>query len=543
MTNLNAGHSDEVVGGMGVNEYIRVARIYWKSIAVVTIIVTLLATLWGVLQPRIYAAEASAIVLTVGSENVDVLLSGDTLAKSKIKNYESIAESRLLADRVIETANLDTSADALLKTITVSVPLETAEIRISAKSPDPATAQRVADAWITELAKQVQQLETSAAVGAPRAVPLPAVGLVALDMATLPTSPISPNVGLAALFGVAGGLLLAYAAALFRHHLDRRLRSVAEIERLFDVPVIGRLPLDERLSSAGAATLLDAECLELPVSGGRNHAFTEALRALRTNMKFLDVDNPPRVIVVTSSVTSEGKSTVVGNLALTMAAAGDPVVVVDGDLRRPRLAAIFNVVPGVGVTNVLSGQATLSEVLQDWGELANLSVLGSGPTPPNPSELLGSEAMKQMLKTLSAHATVLIDAPPLLAVTDAAILSQLADGVIVVARAGRTTRDELAQAFANLRRVKASILGTIVNCVPTRGVDAYPYYGAYIGEPGDVSSTASEESSQSELSNAVTRIVEDKAHARSAHLVGKPADGAGPDTGPAADHLEASRQH
>lgn len=510
MTNLNAGHSDEVVGGMGVNEYIRVARIYWKSIVVVTVVITLLVTLWSVLQPRIYAAEASAIVLTEGSD-VNTLLSGDTLAKSKIKNYESIAESRLLADRVIETTNLDTTADALLQTITVSVPMETAEVRIKAKSPDPATAQQVADAWINELAKQVQQLETSAAVGGPRSVPLPAVSLVPLDMATLPTDPISPNVRLAVLFGVAGGLLLAYAAALLRHHLDRRLRSAAEIERLFDVPVIGRLPLDEGLRSAAGATLLDAECLELPVSGGRNHAFTEALRGLRTNMKFLDVDNPPRIIVVTSSVTSEGKSTVVGNLALTMAAAGDPVVVVDGNLRRPRIAAIFNLVPGVGVTNVLSGEAKLSEVLQDWGGLENLSVLGSGPTPPNPSELLGSEAMKQMLETLSAQATVLIDAPPLLAVTDAAVLSRVADGVIVVARAGRTTRDELAQAFGSLRRVKATILGTILNCVPTSGVDAYPYNGAYVGAPDDVSSTGLETSSQAELSKAVTRIVEDKA--------------------------------
>lgn len=541
MTNLNAGHSEEATGGMGVNEYIRVARIYWKSITAVAVAITLLVTLWGVLQPRVYAAEASAIVLTVGSENVDVLLSGDALAKSKIKNYESIAESRLLADRVIETANLDTTADALLKTITVSVPLETAEIRISAKSQDPATAQRVADAWINELAKQVQQLETSAAVGAPRSAPLPAVGLVPLDTATLPTNPISPNLSLAALFGAAGGLLLAYAAALLRHHLDRRLRSAADIERLFDVPVIGRLPLDERLSSAGAATLLDAECFELPVSGGRNHAFTEALRGLRTNMKFLDVDNPPRIIVVTSSVTSEGKSTVVGNLALTMAAAGDPVVVVDGDLRRPRIAAIFNLVPGVGVTNVLSGQATLSEVLQDWGEVANLSVLGSGPIPPNPSELLGSEAMNHMLKTLSARATVLIDAPPLLAVTDAAILSQSADGVIVVARAGYTTRDELAQAFGNLRKVKASILGTILNCVPTRGVDAYPYYGAYVGAPDDANSPRLDSSSPSELSNAVTRIVEDKALARSGRPVGEPADGAGPETDHAAKHQDASR--
>lgn len=512
MTNVNAGNSGEVGGGMGVHEHMRVARIYWKSIAVVTVIITLLVTLWAVLQPRLYAAEASAIVLTAGSEDVSLLLSGDTLAKSKIKSYESIAESRLLADRVIKTTNLDTTPDALLTTITVSAPLDTTAIRISAKSPDPATAQHVADAWINELAKQVQQLETSAAVGA-RPVSPPAVGLVPLDVAALPTDPISPNVGLAVVFGLVGGLLLSYAAALLRYHLDRRLRSAAEIERLFDVPVIGSLPLDRRLSGAPASTLLDAESLELPVSGGQSHAFTEALRGLRTNMRFIDVDNPPRIIVVTSSVASEGKSTVVGNLALAMAGAGDPVVVVDGYLRRPRIAAIFNLVPGVGVTNVLTGQAKLSEVLQDWGELENLSVLGAGPTPPNPSELLGSEAMKQMLKTLSAQATVLIDAPPLLAVTDAVVLSRLADGVIVVARAGRTTQDELAQAFGNLRRVNAPILGTVLNCVPTRGVDAYPYYGGYAGGSNDVSSTGPKTSSQPELSNAATRGDEDKAPA------------------------------
>ena len=511
MTNLPAGHSDQAAGGMGVREYIRVARLYWKSIAAVAAAITLLVTVWGVLQPRIYAAEASAIVLTVGSEDVNILLSGDTLAKSKIKNYESIAESRLLADRVIETTNLDTTADALLKTITVSVPLDTAEIRISAKSPDPASAQQVANAWIDELAEQVRQLETSAAVSAPRPAPLPSVGLVPLDTATLPSVPISPNLRLIVLFGAAGGLLLAYAAALLRHYLDRRLRIPAEIERLFNVPVVGRLPLDKKLSSADAATLLEAENLELPASGRRSHAFAEALRGLRTNLKFLDAGNPPRVIVVTSSVSSEGKSTVVGNLALTMAVAGDPVVVVDGNLRRPRIAAMFNLVPGVGVTNVLTGQAQLSDVLQDWGGLGNLSVLGSGPTPPTPSELLGSEAMKQLLATLSAKATVFIDAPPLLAVTDAAVLSRIADGVIVVARAGRTTRDELAQAFGNLRKVKATILGAVLNGVPTTGADAYPYYGAYVAEPGDGSSTGPDSTSQAELSNAVTRIAEDKA--------------------------------
>ncbi|GAP54493.1 tyrosine-protein kinase YwqD [Arthrobacter sp. Hiyo6] len=183
--------------------------------------------------------------------------------------------------------------------------------------------------------------------------------------------------------------------------------------------------------------------------------------------------------MVTSSMQAEGKSTVTANLAVTMAAAGENVVVVDGDLRRPTLTDVFNLVPGAGVTDVLSGTADLDDVLQPWGALPNLSVLGSGRIPPNPSELLGSRAMKNMLQALAQNATVLIDAPPLLPVTDAAVLSRIADGAIVVIRAGKTTQVELENSLGNLQKVRGRVLGAVLNYVPTKGTDAYAYHGTY----------------------------------------------------------------
>jgi capsular exopolysaccharide synthesis family protein len=176
---------------------------------------------------------------------------------------------------------------------------------------------------------------------------------------------------------------------------------------------------------------------------------------------------------------SEGQSTVTANLAVTMAAAGENVVVVDGDLRRPTLVDVFDLVPGVGVTDVLSGAARLEDVLQRWGALPNLAVLGSGRVPPNPSELLGSKAMESLLQTLAEDAIVLIDAPPLLPVTDAAVLSRVSDGAIIVVRTGKTTQDQLGKSLGNLQKVRGRILGSVLNYVPMSGRDAYSYYGTY----------------------------------------------------------------
>ncbi|MEO5320425.1 polysaccharide biosynthesis tyrosine autokinase [Arthrobacter sp. CC3] len=495
---VNIAAGGDAPAGLDLADYLRVVRVYWKAIVAFTVLATLTAFGWTVLQPKIYSSDSSGIVVTPGSDNVSLSLAGDSLAKAKVKNYESVAKSRLVADRVIASLELNTTADALLGTISVKVPLDTAEIRVTAQSPDPATAQRVADAWVNGLAAQVEAIETATPVtattetttpdagtssSAPAATPAPAsaVRILPLGKAVLPTSPVSPNVKLTLALGALIGLALGVAYALVRRHLDRRIRNAAEIERLFEVPVIGTLPVDHRLD--GKSTILEAGTFAQLHEVGGSGAMAEALRELRTNLSFLDVDQPPRIIVVTSSMQAEGKSTVTANLAVTMAAAGENVVVVDGDLRRPTLVDVFSLVPGVGVTDVLTGTAELEDVLQPWGALPNLSVLGSGRIPPNPSELLGSRAMKNMLNALAQNATVLIDAPPLLPVTDAAVLSRVADGAIVVIRTGKTTQEQLGQSLGNLEKVKGRILGAVLNYVPTKGTDAYSYYGTYTSAP------------------------------------------------------------
>jgi capsular exopolysaccharide synthesis family protein len=397
---------------------------------------------------------------------------------------------------VISALQLNTTADALLGSISVKVPLDTAEIRVTAESTDPATAQRVADAWVNGLAAQVEAIETAppaeggseaaSDAGTPAGATATAVRVLPLGKAVLPASPTSPNTKLNLALGALVGLALGVAYAVIRRYLDRRIRDAAEIEQLFGVPAIGTLPVDHRLDAR--STVLDAGMSANAHDGGG--AMAEALRELRTNLSFLDVDQPPRIIVVTSSVQSEGKSTVTANLAVTMAAAGEKVVVVDGDLRRPTLVDVFNLVPGAGVTDVLAGTAELEDVLQPWSALPNLSVLGSGRIPPNPSELLGSRAMKNMLTALAQEATVLIDAPPLLPVTDAAVLSRVADGAIVVIRTGRTTQDQLAQAMGNLDKVKGRVLGAVLNYVPTRGAGPYSYYGTYTAATDHAPGTA-----------------------------------------------------
>ena len=198
------------------------------------------------------------------------------------------------------------------------------------------------------------------------------------------------------------------------------------------------------------------------------------------------VDNPPRVILITSASPSEGKSTAAINIALALAEAEQNVVLVDGDLRRPRIAKYLDVLGSVGVSNVLSGAAPLTEVLQTT-KYARLTVLAAGPTPPNPSELLGSRTAEKMFGELRTRFDyVIIDSAPLLAVTDGAILATHADGALVVARAGKTRRDQLTHAIGMLNDVGATLLGAVLTMIPTRGNSVYSYnYYYYGGSYGD----------------------------------------------------------
>jgi capsular exopolysaccharide synthesis family protein len=281
---------------------------------------------------------------------------------------------------------------------------------------------------------------------------------------TVPDHAISPrplrNLGLGLLLGLLGGAGLA----ILREMLDTRVKTETDCRKVTEATVIGGIAFDE-------------DALTHPlITQSAQSARSEAFRSLRTNLQFVDAASHPRSIVLTSSLPNEGKTTTTANLAITLAAGGAKVCVVEGDLRRPRLLAYMGLEGAVGLTSVLIGHAALDDVLQSFGE-HKVTVLGAGPIPPNPSELLGSPAMREVLRDLERRFDyVIIDAPPVLPVTDAVVLSTVADGVVIVVGAGATKREQLSRSVAALGAVKANLLGLVLNKVARKGPDAYTYY-------------------------------------------------------------------
>src|SRR5690606_12980435 len=266
------------------------------------------------------------------------------------------------------------------------------------------------------------------------------------ESASLPTAPTFPDETMAMIVGLLLGLGGGIAFALVRALADRRLRSPDDVEQRLNIPVAGTLPdisalaQGRRLYRPGAP----AEGLK----GQRaEFAVRESLRMLRTNLQFMNVDDPPRTIVVTSAMPGEGESTVAASLAGTLAASGAHVILVDGDLRRPTVAETTDVNGDIGLSDVLAGRVGITDALRTVRGIPNLLVLPAGTLPPNPSELVGSERMHALLKDLAKHAMVIIDAPPLLSVTDGAILTRQSDGALVVVSAGRTGYDTVDSAI------------------------------------------------------------------------------------------------
>lgn len=202
---------------------------------------------------------------------------------------------------------------------------------------------------------------------------------------------------------------------------------------------------------------------------------SEALRKQRTNLRYMDVDNPPQVVVISSPREGDGKSTVAVNLAYAMAASGSPTTLIDADLRRPVLADGIGLTEGAGLTDVLVGEADLDDVLQEAPGEPNLQVLAAGNIPPNPSEVLGSQAMDRLLGQLAGRGRVIVDAPPILPVTDGAILTAMSDGVILVVSAGGTLDTHVSLTLEQLAEVKGRVLGVVLN--HAQGKETSAYYG------------------------------------------------------------------
>lgn len=467
---------------MELRDYARGLRRHWLAIVLMVLVGVGVAFGWAKLQTPVYEADANGLIkASLTADQQTLVGAGDTLAQSKVASYLDMATWRDVAQYVIKDLKLDTTPDQLVNRVAVSNPQGTAILKIVAQGSSPTAARALAESWIRGMAATIDKFYGN---GSPGSAP---VNIQPGDSASLPTTPLFPDLRTSLLVGGVIGLGFGVAFALMRTASDRRVRAADEVEKKTDVAVVGTIPL---LRQADAETrLFDPEASR----NGPGFAVAEAVRTLRTNLQFMDVDNPPRTIVVTSPLPGDGKSTIACNLALTLAANGSRVTLVDGDLRRSKVAQTMGVVASAGLSDVLAGRADVADVIQRSPQSPNLHVLAAGSAPPNPSEVLGSARMKALLEELALHSTVIIDAPPLIPVTDGAVLTHQADGALLVVSVGKTTYDLVEKALDTLRKARGRALGVVLNKVPLKGADASPYsyeyrrqYGSSTPAPADM---------------------------------------------------------
>jgi len=294
--------------------------------------------------------------------------------------------------------------------------------------------------------------------------------LEVIEEAPLPATPVGSSGKMQVLLAAAIGMVLAVGAAFLLEYLDDTLKSPEDVAQATGLTTVGAIA--RMTGNDPSEKLIAVRHPKSPIS--------EAYRVMRTNLQFSALDRPLKSIVVTSPNPMEGKSTTMANLGVVVAQTGKSVILVDSDLRRPMIHKIFQVSNKDGLTNVLlQDELVPDDHLQETG-IPNLRVLTSGPLPPNPSELLGSQKMERLVEQLEMEADIVIfDTPPALPVTDAAVLAVQADGVLIVADAGKTRRAAARQAVENLQKVGASLLGVAMNRLSPRGAGGYNYYYQY----------------------------------------------------------------
>jgi capsular exopolysaccharide synthesis family protein len=447
-----------------LRDYLEVARKRWRLIAVVALAVLAAAAVWTILTPKTYAATTQFFVSTTtsGDSNAASLQQGNTFTQARVKSYTQLLTSPKVLDPVIADAGIAISAEDLSKQITATVPLDTVVIGVTVTDASPDQATKIAASLAEVFPRTLSEIER---LDDSKTSP---VKVTVVQQATADAAPVSPRPMRNLALGGVIGLLMGFGIALLRETLDQRIKTEREVAAVTDDTIIGGIAYDP-----------DAPDHPLIVQVDPRSPRAEAFRSLRTNLQFVNVANPPKSIVITSSVPGEGKSTTAANLALSLADAGVRVVIVEGDLRRPRLLEYMGFEGAIGLTDVLIGRIDVDDALQQFGR-STLWMMGAGPIPPNPSELLGSANMRAMLDQLTDRFDyVIIDAPPLLPVTDAAVLSTVVDGALVIVGADVVQRDQLRHALGSLEAVNGTVLGLILNRVATvsgRGYGTYAYH-------------------------------------------------------------------
>lgn len=443
---------------MDLQDFLRILRRNWVLIAAITLAGLLIGGSTAVLTKPTYTSETQLFVALQSSGSVQELQQGNTFSQARVQSYVRTVDSPIVLQPAIDSLGLTMSPEELADRVTANTDLNTVLINISVSDNSPVQAAAIAHAVADSLISAVDKLEK------PRNGGVSPISLSVTKPAVAAALPSAPNTRLSLLLGLIGGFGAGIGAGVLRSSMDSRIRGEADLRNATDVALLGGIAFDQ---GAAKRPLLTQTAHQSPRA--------ESFRQLRTNLQFANVSGRAKSVLVTSSLPGEGKSTTATNLAISLAQAGQTVCLVDADLRRPMVSEYLGLDRNAGLTTALVGHADVNDLLQGWGT-DGLYVLTSGQIPPNPSELLGSAEMKNLIERLEeVFDTVVIDAPPLLPVTDAAVLSQHVGGVVLIAGAQKVKQHDLQKALTTLQLVGATIFGIVLNQLSTKGPDAYSY--------------------------------------------------------------------
>ena len=425
----------------------------WKLIILLPILAAAISAIISlfIITPQ-YEASTTMMVIRP-ADRAQIMVQDIQLNRQLVATYREIIHSRRVMEATIARQVLPLNVGELRNKVEVEAVRDTELFIVRVQDPDPVLARDIANEVARAFMEQITMI-------------MQVENVSVVDTAVTPTSPVSPRVMLNIAVALVVGMMAAFGLAFLYEYLDRTIKDPDQAKQLLDIPVVGLVPKVE-----------DQE--QLFSTANPRAPASEAMRSIRTNIQFAGIDKPLTTLLVTGANPACGKSTITANLGVTLAQTGARVLIVDADLRKPTQHKLFNLWMEPGLTNlVLEPETSLKNVVQNSG-YENLYVISSGTIPPYPAEMISSKRMKTVLEQLKDKFDYLVfDSPPVVAVTDAALLSGLSDGTLLVLDHGRVTREEALGAVEQLRQVQAKLVGIVLNNVPHQRsyYNGYQYY-------------------------------------------------------------------
>jgi succinoglycan biosynthesis transport protein ExoP len=456
---------------MGARTYIQIIVKWHKLILGITFLCAFLGIIYSYfIMDKVYVSSTTLIVGKQWNKSGDGEIKYDDILLSErlVKTYSVILNSDRVIRKVINDLKLNMTIEDLRSQISVESEQDTEVLRITVKADRPEKAQQIANSLAYFFQEEVKEL-------------LLMDNVHIIDQASMPQSPVEPRPKLYLFIAAVMGVALSLAVAFVWEYLDDSIKDSDDVESSLQMAVLGTIPelclkpMEDGISPTPVMELYEEE-KEGSVTSLKQTFFTEAYRILRTNIHFFNLDKPLQIIMVTSPNPLEGKTTVAANLAIALTKLDKRILLMDCDLRRPAIHEALRLNNDRGLSYHLADCIHYKDILHVT-EISNLEVITGGPKAPNPSELLASNRMKMLLEELRRDFDmIIIDAPPILPVTDTVVLSSVVDGILLVVRHGKSSQDSLRQARDILEKVSSHILGVVINRIPVKDNPGYHYY-------------------------------------------------------------------